>query len=127
MSCMFHDNAGSIRVAEKIGMRYETDIEYQGMPRALYAWTADRPGSTLPSTDSARRTILDLPGVVEHVPRRTAQEASWCPQHPAPRTALGEFAGLREVEPREHRFPFTLASAPGVVVVHLCCPTGPRR
>ena len=30
MSCMFHDNAGSIRVAEKIGMRYETDIEYQG-------------------------------------------------------------------------------------------------
>ena len=44
VSCIYHDNAGSIRVAEKIGMRYEKETAYHGMPMALYAWTADPAG-----------------------------------------------------------------------------------
>ena len=44
VSCIYHDNAESIRVAEKIGMRYEKEIAYHGMPMALFAGTADPAG-----------------------------------------------------------------------------------
>jgi RimJ/RimL family protein N-acetyltransferase len=43
VSCIYHANAASIRVAEKIGMRYEKDFEYHGRPMALYAWSAATP------------------------------------------------------------------------------------
>lgn len=36
-----HANAASIRVLEKIGMRYEKDINYQGVDAACYAVTRD--------------------------------------------------------------------------------------
>jgi [ribosomal protein S5]-alanine N-acetyltransferase len=39
VSCIVHGHVASIRVAEKIGMRYEKDFEYQGLPMALYGWS----------------------------------------------------------------------------------------
>jgi len=36
-----HANAASIRVMEKIGMRYEKDIKYQGVDAVCYAMTPD--------------------------------------------------------------------------------------
>ena len=36
--------AATIRVAEKIGMRFEKDFEYHGKPMALFAWSASRSG-----------------------------------------------------------------------------------
>ena len=36
-----HANAASIRVMEKIGMRYENDINYQGVDAVCYAITRD--------------------------------------------------------------------------------------
>ena len=40
VSCIYPENASSIRVAEKISMRYEKDFTYDGVPMALYAWHA---------------------------------------------------------------------------------------
>ncbi len=44
VSCIYPENAASIRVAEKIGMRFEKDFEYHGKPMALFAWSASRSG-----------------------------------------------------------------------------------
>lgn len=44
VSCIYPENAASIRVAEKIGMRFEKEFEYHGAPMALYAWSASRSG-----------------------------------------------------------------------------------
>ncbi len=43
-----HANAASIRVLQKIGMRYEKDINYQGVEAVCYAVTRD----TFPADDS---------------------------------------------------------------------------
>lgn len=40
VSCIYPEHTASIRVAQKIGMRYEKDFLYEGEPMALYAWTA---------------------------------------------------------------------------------------
>jgi [ribosomal protein S5]-alanine N-acetyltransferase len=37
VSCIFPDNAASIRVATKIGMAYEKDFTYEGLPMKLYS------------------------------------------------------------------------------------------
>jgi [ribosomal protein S5]-alanine N-acetyltransferase len=44
VSCIYPENTASIRVAEKIGMRFEKGFEYHGAPMALYAWSAPRSG-----------------------------------------------------------------------------------
>jgi ribosomal-protein-alanine N-acetyltransferase len=40
VSCIYPEHTASIHVAQKIGMRYEKDFLYEGLPMALYAWTA---------------------------------------------------------------------------------------
>jgi RimJ/RimL family protein N-acetyltransferase len=40
VSCIYPEHAASIRVAEKLGMRHEKDIDYEGQTLALYAWSA---------------------------------------------------------------------------------------
>ena len=50
-----HANAASIRVLEKIGMRYEKEINYQGVNAVCYAATRD----TFPVDDSTYLVIRD--------------------------------------------------------------------
>jgi hypothetical protein len=42
VSCIYPDNAASIRVAEKIGMRYEKDFDWAEHTLSLYAMTRDQ-------------------------------------------------------------------------------------
>lgn len=44
VSCIYPENATSIRVAEKIGMRFEKRFGYHGLPMALYVWSASPRG-----------------------------------------------------------------------------------
>jgi len=44
VSCIYPENTASIRVAEKIGMRFEKEFEYHGESMALFVWSTSRPG-----------------------------------------------------------------------------------
>jgi len=52
VSCIYPDNAASIRVAEKIGMRYEKDFDWSGHTLGLYSLTRQSASSAGASSRS---------------------------------------------------------------------------